>query len=314
MDTSRNSGDERLSRRTTDHMSESASLSEPTPPFPGLGAFLRVDQTFGVLDAFIATLTTLMFVSDAPASVLHAVFLCLMTGAMYWRLPAFAGRTLLWTFLVTIAMVNGAASGTVTQRELVQLPMLLVMLLLVFLLARQRARMAARLTQVAGRDSLTGLPGRDRLVRALDHAIPAARDNGDAIVVLSLDLDGLRSINDRFGDAAGDQVLATTAKRLRATVRDTDVVARVGGDEFMILLSAEPASVPHIVERIVATVQEPIAINGETVSITASIGVALCESSTPDLKDTVLRHADAALEHVKAAGKAGYEVFSPVAA
>ncbi len=296
-----------------------ASQSSPTPrtatgPFPLLAAFLRVDQTFGVLDGCLAAVATLMFVTSRPATLLHVLFLCLTTGAMYWRLPGFAGRSLVWVTLASLAMVSGATEGKVTPQELLQLPLLSLILLLVFLLARQRARMARRLEEVTGCDPLTGLPGRDRFVQSLDSAIASAADQGLAIAVLSLDLDGLKAVNEEHGHQAGDQLLIETAKRLRSVVRAGDLVARVGGDEFMILLTAEASAIPRIVERIIDAMQQPVLLDGRPVSVTVSAGVALAEQPALRLRDDIVRHAEAALRRVKAAGKAGYEVFSPVAA
>jgi diguanylate cyclase (GGDEF)-like protein len=292
----------------------SANARTATGPFPLLAAFLRVDQTFGVLDGCLAAIATLMFVSDRPATLLHVLFLCLTTGAMYWRLPGFAGRSLVWVTLASLAMFSGAAEGTVTMQELVQLPLLSAILLLVFLLARQRARMASRLEEIAGCDPLTGLPGRDRFMQGFEQAISSAADQGLAIAILSIDLDGLKTINDALGHEAGDQVLIETAKRLRGAVRADDLVARIGGDEFMILLKAEATTIPRIVERIIEAAQQPVLLAGKPVSVTVSAGVALSKQPALRQRDAILRDADAALQRVKAAGKAGYEVFAPVAA
>jgi diguanylate cyclase (GGDEF)-like protein len=211
-------------------------------------------------------------------------------------------------------MFSGAAEGTVTMQELVQLPLLSAILLLVFLLARQRARMASRLEEIAGCDPLTGLPGRDRFMQGFEQAISSAADQGLAIAILSIDLDGLKTINDALGHEAGDQVLIETAKRLRGAVRADDLVARIGGDEFMILLKAEATTIPRIVERIIEAAQQPVLLAGKPVSVTVSAGVALSKQPALRQRDAILRDADAALQRVKAAGKAGYEVFAPVAA
>lgn len=296
----------------TSHSSPS-SLSA-MGPFPLLGAFLRVDQTFGVLDGCLAAVATLMFVTNKPATLLHVLFLFLTTGAMYWRLPGFAGRSLVWVTLAALAMISGHAEGKVTQQELLQLPLLSLILMLVFLLARQRARMARKLEEVTGCDPLTGLPGRDRFVQRLDDTITSAADQGLAIAVLSLDLDGLDAINEAHGHHAGDHLLVEMAKRARSVVRAGDLVARVGGDEFMILLTAEASAIPRIVERIIDAMQQPVLLDGCPVSVTVSAGVALAEQPALRLRDDIVRNAEAALRRVKAAGKAGYEVLSPVAA
>ena len=125
-------------------------------------------------------------------------------------------------------------------------------------------------------DALTGLPNRLRLLRKLDEMIEAANGSG-AVAVLFLDLDGFKPVNDMYGHAAGDHVLRCIAQRLRGAIRSTDVVARIGGDEFVVALAlAERGG--RTVERVMAELEEaigrPVAHDGCLLSVGASIGCA----------------------------------------
>ena len=126
-----------------------------------------------------------------------------------------------------------------------------------------------------------------------------------------LDLDKFKQINDYFGHSAGDQVLRTTAKRIRATIRKTDSVARMGGDEFIVLLNdldhAEQAE--QIAAKIVAALSEPIDVGKFQVPISVSIGVCTLEDEAVDA-EVLLRRVDAAMYRAKARGRGCFQVFT----
>ncbi|MFN8556686.1 MAG: GGDEF domain-containing protein [Dehalococcoidia bacterium] len=143
-----------------------------------------------------------------------------------------------------------------------------------------RKNIEEQLVRQSVTDALTNLPNRTRLIERLNEAIAHARrireaDAGPA--VLFLDLDGFKHINDSLGHTVGDQVLVTIARRIAASIRPEDTVARFGGDEFVILLSghvtAETAT--RIAERVQAVIQEPVTAQGRRLRLTASIGIAL---------------------------------------
>jgi len=153
-------------------------------------------------------------------------------------------------------------------------------------------------------DGLTGLVNRSVLVAAIEAQAP--RDGSTA--VLYLDLDDFKPVNDIHGHALGDRVLAEVATRLRHAVRPTDVVARIGGDEFGVLCpDVEDVSVAQaLAERLVAAVSEPMVIHGVDVQVGLSVGIAaLVEGDDADL---VLARADEALRRAKRAGKARWAV------
>ena len=178
-------------------------------------------------------------------------------------------------------------------------------------LALAKARAQTRLRHEATHDALTGLANRtffrERLARALEHA----RTSPDrASAVLFFDLDDFKEINDTLGHAAGDQMLIVVAERLQRAVRSSDVVGRIGGDEFAVLLNdrADAAAVDATVARIQETLVAPASFDGRIVYITASVGIALLERADERIED-VLRRADAAMYHAKSLGHAQYAYF-----
>jgi diguanylate cyclase (GGDEF)-like protein len=156
----------------------------------------------------------------------------------------------------------------------------------------------------AFRDPLTGLPNRTMLQDRIEHALAEAQRHHLTIAVLLLDLDGFKEVNDRNGHEVGDQVLVSLAQRLRRAVRAGDAVARMGGDEFVILLDDLPsrATVVELAERILRAVDEPMVIGARELRVTASIGVATStgEGTVLDL----LRQADTLQYAAKRSGKA----------
>jgi len=156
-------------------------------------------------------------------------------------------------------------------------------------------------------DALTGLANRAALMRRVADASARAEVTGTATAaVLFMDLDGFKDINDQLGHAAGDAVLVTVAERLRQCVRPGDVVARIGGDEFVILAQdiAEGSEVRALANRVVATLDVPLGLVDTEVAVGGSVGVAIVR---PGWKaDAVIEAADAAMYAAKAAGKATY--------
>jgi diguanylate cyclase (GGDEF)-like protein/PAS domain S-box-containing protein len=171
----------------------------------------------------------------------------------------------------------------------------------------ERRQFVDQLRHQALHDALTGLPNRVLLNDRLDTAIARARRQGSAVSVLFVDLDNFKLVNDSLGHAAGDILLQGVASRLAVTMRDHDTVARLGGDEFAIVV--EHAVSEHAVdlgERVLAALEEPIEVGDALVPVTCSIGVA---TGIPDLAEDLLRNADLAMYHAKAAGKNTVRVF-----
>ncbi len=166
-------------------------------------------------------------------------------------------------------------------------------------------RASLRLQRAATHDPLTGLANRalfePRLAAAVDMAL-----GGVPCTVLTIDLDHFRRVNDRFGHAAGDAVLAEAARRIAASVRGSDLAARLGGDEFAVMIRGPfPAEAPQVfAERILAMLAEPFAIDGVAVTIPASIGIATAPRDGT-CGTSLMRAADTALFRAKATGRAG---------
>ena len=176
----------------------------------------------------------------------------------------------------------------------------------------QRKQLEARLIHDAFHDALTGLPNRSLFRDRLEHAVAIRQLQPDLrLVVMFLDLDDFKAVNDSFGHETGDQLLRVVAARIREEIRTADTVARFGGDEFAILMEqvATSAEVMSIVDRIKMSLRRPLLLEGRVVSVSASVGVTFAESGED--VDTLLRNADVAMYEAKDAGKARHAVFEP---
>ena len=175
----------------------------------------------------------------------------------------------------------------------------------------ERKRVEEHISHIAHHDALTGLPTRTLLSDRLHVALGRARYKQSSIALLMVDLDNFKHINDTIGHHAGDAVLVSIANRLRASLRRADTVARMGGDEFVVMLedihTVDEAE--HISQKLIDAIRQPITINGEIHSITASVGVCIYPERAED-EATLLRNADAAMYFAKADGRNSYQVFS----
>ena len=175
------------------------------------------------------------------------------------------------------------------------------------LLYKQLEHYSRALESLALHDALTGLPNRRLLMDRLSLAIAHARRNKRTMAVMYLDLDGFKQINDTLGHDAGDTLLSMVAGRLVATVREEDTVARLGGDEFIIALwhVSGTAYAATVALKLIGAVSLPYVIEGHTVNITISAGVAIYPIHGEDA-DTLMKNADLALYEAKHAGKNTY--------
>ncbi len=176
---------------------------------------------------------------------------------------------------------------------------------------RERRAYEARIRHMANTDALTGLPNRmllgDRVAQALAHARRSKR----GLALLSIDLDRFKLINEGFGHAIGDQMLREIGARLRAAVRDDDTVARLGADEFVVLLAdlAQREDVYGVARNLLDAVGLPLRAGQQEFRITASIGVALFPEDGEDV-EVLLRNAGAALHRVKAHGGGAFQFYA----
>ena len=173
----------------------------------------------------------------------------------------------------------------------------------------ERALYEERLSEQAFHDALTSLPNRALFQDRLEHAL---RQRGQTVGLLFVDLDHFKVINDSLGHDAGDQLLCDVAQRLAGCVRDGDTLARLGGDEFTVLIPdiADAQQAVAVANRIESGLEPPFELPGQSVFVTASIGIAT-GVALHDRSEALLRDADAAMYEAKASGRAGHAVFDP---
>ncbi|WP_019594644.1 diguanylate cyclase domain-containing protein [Thioalkalivibrio sp. ALM2T] len=160
-----------------------------------------------------------------------------------------------------------------------------------------------RLWHQAHHDSLTGLPNRSLLQEHIQQALRRAQRAGTGLALVVCDLDGFKPINDRLGHDAGDVMLVTVARRLREGVRESDVVARVGGDEFVLLLEnvRDPDAVTGVGLKLIERFEEPVEVNRESVCVGLSMGAVLYPEDGDDV-EALLQRADRAMYVAKEEG------------
>lgn len=233
------------------------------------------------------------------------------------------------------AQVKDEAQGRVGGLRVTQLMLLAVMLLLIILEALFLFRPAARdvrkefeqraaehetarahdqqkMSYLARYDPLTGLVNRFLFGDRLESAIARAKRDQSLIALMFLDLDDFKAVNDHYGHATGDALLKQVAKRIVAAVRETDSVARIGGDEFTVILESgrrlEDAG--QVATKILDSVAEPYLVGNRELRVTASIGIAMYPLDG-DSSQALLRDADIAMYSAKAAGSNNYQYFTP---
>jgi diguanylate cyclase (GGDEF)-like protein len=190
--------------------------------------------------------------------------------------------------------------------------------LLIFVLGTGRTRALSlvrektrELSYQALHDILTGLPNRALVIEHAEQMLARlGRQPRNTAAALFIDIDCFKRVNDNFGHAAGDQVLKAVAERLQSVVRAHDIVGRLGGDEFIVLLESAAGEAPPalVAERMIEVLRQPVALDasGMEVALSASVGVAIGARRTAD---ELLRDADLALYAAKASGKDRHVVF-----
>ncbi|NBF01178.1 EAL domain-containing protein [Pseudomonas sp. Fl5BN2] len=161
-----------------------------------------------------------------------------------------------------------------------------------------------------GHDVLTGLPNRAFLSDLLHQALEFSRQEDIPLAVCMLDLDGFKAVNDGYGHACGDLLLVEVAARLRSIIRGEDVVARLAGDEFVLILRyvRDMLELRAALQRVLTTISQPYTIQGKDINVFASIGVTLFPTDNHDA-DTLLRHADQAMYVAKQSGRNRFHLF-----
>ena len=204
-----------------------------------------------------------------------------------------------WTELLAVPLFAESGGAVVTHVDITE---------------RKQAEKA--LTQRATHDPLTGLPNRVLLADRLAHALSRAARSNTQVGLLFCDLDGFRDVNNTFGHLAGDRLLVTIAKRLRAVCRSSDTVARVSGDEFVIILEdvTGTTEMEDVAQRIIDALAEPVVMDEGTARTGTSAGLVISPGVSRAGVRTVenmIRDADAAMYAAKEAGRGRYAWFTP---
>ena len=223
--------------------------------------------------------------------------ICRAAGSLdsKWLGFTIGGATL---FLLTVTLLTSVLDARLQTRTAI--------------LAASLQQANTELRRVALLDPLTQLPNRLLFEERLERAIVRAARGKQAVGLLFVDLDGFKSINDSLGHQVGDQVLKVSADRLLATVRASETVARIGGDEFIILVDTieDRTSLAQLAQRIAAATTVPIMVGGEEIQLSASIGIAVYPDDAEEPKRLVAC-ADAAMYVAKAAGKNTFRFHDP---
>ena len=172
----------------------------------------------------------------------------------------------------------------------------------------ERRQAERQILHLATHDALTGLPTLRLANDRLTTAIGRARRNKDKVAVMFIDLDEFKSVNDTYGHDAGDAMLRHVAEILRLSVRETDTASRVGGDEFLVVVSElhSVADATRIAEKIIQRVSQPIQLQGKQAAVGASIGISVYPDHGGEAEQ-LIKLADAAMYEVKKSGKNGFK-------
>ncbi|AZS77513.1 EAL domain-containing protein [Achromobacter spanius] len=177
-------------------------------------------------------------------------------------------------------------------------------------LALEREEARARIRQLAFYDELTGLPNRNLLLAQAEQAIARAEPDRKRVAVLFLDLDRFKQVNDTLGHPVGDALLRDVAQRLRRLARASDIVGRLSGDEFVMLMpDFEHGRLTAAAEHVLVALAQPFSVGGITLNPSVSIGISVFPENGRDM-DTLLRHADMAMYQAKTAGRNRISFFS----
>ena len=218
------------------------------------------------------------------------------------------------------SLANGIRAAGLDSLVLVTVLAVLTITLLVLVLdAHLRTRTAAlsqsltdanrELTHLALHDTLTGLPNRVLLAEKIEQAMRKVDANGGHFALMFMDLDGFKPVNDAFGHHVGDQLLREVGLRLRSNLHRHDTLARIGGDEFVLLVELDDIEdAPRIAARQVDVIAQPFRVTEQALHISVSIGIGLYPGSGHTQQE-LLMNADAAMYHAKATGKNGYTFF-----
>jgi diguanylate cyclase (GGDEF)-like protein len=209
-----------------------------------------------------------------------------------------------WTTVMLAGLAPAVTS--VARLDLALVPLIVLPMAAI----HRAAREAARNEHLAQHDGLTGLVNRVLFLDRVSQAIAVARRKGDSVVVMIMDLDRFKEINDTLGHHHGDTLLREIGPRLQCVLRDSDTVARLGGDEFAVLLpsvSSRPEATVAVAQKLLTVLQEPFVLDGVTLDVGASLGISRYPDDAADV-ETLMQHADIAMYRAKGSG-GGHELY-----
>ncbi len=177
-----------------------------------------------------------------------------------------------------------------------------------------RKQVEEKIKHMASHDDLTGLPNRALFRDRLDTAKSLAVRNQQKLAILFIDLDGFKAVNDNFGHKAGDLLLQKVARLIESTVRQSDTVARMGGDEFMLLLNGinHNEDIEVVAQKILASFEQPILLGEQMAKVGASIGISIFPDHSNE-GDKLIAYADGAMYGIKKSGKNAYAFHNSTA-
>jgi diguanylate cyclase (GGDEF)-like protein len=232
------------------------------------------------------------------------------------RLVALATAILVAPILLIVSLTHGLEVDTWTVVLGASTLSLLVVLRMAYNIeeirstARQRDQLRSDLFHEASHDSLTGMANSPYMRQQIGAALRRGRREGSSVGLLVIDLDDFDEINDRFGHGTGDLVLRSVAQRLRGLVRDVDVVGRLGGDQFIVLIDAVASDHDAMImaAHLLPSINQPVEVSGQSIPISASIGATTSMDGGTEA-DQLLHEANVAIRRAKASGRGRIEVF-----
>lgn len=227
-----------------------------------------------------------------------------LLGGVHWQFPILSGSgAALGAFAVSF---RTRRKPTLEELDLISKASRLAAI------AIEQRQLTDKLAYQAHHDALTGLPNRTLFDERLNRAIAQARRQGWMLAVMFIDLDRFKQINDTLGHTVGDALLQQVARRLEGCIRKTDTLARMGGDEFTLLLTEirDPQYVNVIAQKLLDALQAPFHLDNHELFVTASIGISLYPKDGLDAA-TLERNADSAMYKAKSLGKNNFQIFVP---
>ena len=175
--------------------------------------------------------------------------------------------------------------------------------------AKEQAQKEEQLYHLAHNDTLTGIPNRFQFNQKLQQVLQRAREDGTRSALFFIDLDNFKAVNDRYGHAAGDAVLVAMVRHIQSTIRTSDFLARIGGDEFALIIEkiSDRAYLSLLADKIIRAASQPITLaNGDSWQASCSIGISLAQSEEPIREKDLIHQADLAMYQAKQNGKSHF--------